>query len=165
MSAQLRLVSKMVSVAAFSLIVLLPGIKAHAQSVAITNFSATGAPGGYYDVTDTVSLGMTFSSIPYAGGYGYSIDADVMYYSGPNLTGTLLLSTTTELYDNGGPLSPGNSKISANINLNTPATLRASEPAGTQSIFYVYTLDGGGGCMGWSGSATAASLPYFVVHG
>lgn len=165
MSAQLRLVSRMVCVVAFGLMVMMSGIKAHAQSVTLTNFSATGSPGGYYDVTDTVSLGITFNSIPSAGGYGYGIIADVYYYSGPNLSGTLLLSTSNVLYNFSAPLAAGNSNVSANYNFNTPAILRSSEPAGTQSFLYIYDIQGGAGCYGWSGSFGAYSTPYFIVHG
>ena len=165
MSDQLRLVSRMVCVAAFSLIAMMSGIKAHAQSVTLISFSATGSPGGYNDVTDTVSLGLAFSNIPSNGSYGYGIIAEVYYYSGPNLTGTPLLSTEEELYSNGGPLSSGNSNKSATFSLNTPAILRASEPAGTQSFLYVYVIDGGAGCYDWSGSFGGDSMPYFIVHG
>jgi len=144
---------------------LMSGVKAHATSVAFTSFSTTGSPGGYYDVTDTINLGAVFNSIPSTGGYGDQIYANVFYYSGPYASGTLLQSGANVVYSNGGSLTLGTNNISANVNLNTPAILRASEPAGTQSILYVYSAVVGGGCMGWSGSATASDGKTYLVHG
>jgi len=166
MPAQLRIVSRMVCiVAAFSLMVLMSQTRAQAQSVNITNFSVTGSPGGYYNVTDTVNLSFIFSNIPANGGYGYGITTSVWYYSGPNLTGSLLQYVPSKLiYNNGGSLVPGNNTFSVSFNSNTPDILRASEPAGTQSFLYVYVVQLGGGCNGWSGS-TSAGGPNFVVHG
>jgi len=167
MPVQLRIVSRMVCIiAAFSLMVLMSQTKAQAQSVNITNFSVTGTPGGYYNVTDTVNLSFTFNGIASSGGgYGYGITVAVWYYSGPNLTGTLLQYVPSKLvYNNGGSLVPGTNNISVNFNSNTPAMLRASEPSGTQSFLYVYMVQLGGGCYGWSGSASGGG-PNFVVYG
>jgi hypothetical protein len=165
MTAQLRSFSRMVCILAFGLMALMSGTKAHAQSVAITSYNVTASPGGYYNVTDTVSVGATFSNLPYSGGYSCNIIANVYYYSGPYASGTLLQSTTKFLYGTGGPLAAGNSNVSVNTNLDTPCILRASEPVGTQSILYVYTVQLGGGCNGWSGTATTGGPNAFVVHG
>jgi hypothetical protein len=166
MFAQSRFVSRVIGAGAvLSLMLLISGTKAHAQSVTITNFSYTGYPGGYDDVTDTINLGASFNNIPSNGGYGYGIIANVWYYSGPYASGTLLQSGSRTVYNNGGPLSAGNSTISPTVNVNTPALLRASEPAGTQSILYVYSVQVGGGCNGWSGTATAGGPTAFVVRG
>jgi len=165
MSTQLRFVSRTVCTAAFGLMALMSGVKAHAASVAFTSFSTTGSPGGYYDVTDTINLGAVFNSIPSTGGYGDQIYANVFYYSGPYASGTLLQSGANVVYSNGGSLTLGTNNISANVNLNTPAILRASEPAGTQSIFYIYHVAGGGGGNGWSGSFSTYTSPNFLVHG
>jgi len=155
----------MVCVVAVGLMVMMSGIKAHAQSVTLTSFSVTGSPGGYNDVTDAVSFGIAFNNIPSAGGCGYAILTDVQYYSGANLSGSLLQSTTQAIYSTGGPLPAGNSNISATLYLNTPAILRASEPVGTQSFLYIYHISGGGGCNGWNGNFAAYCMPYFIVHG
>ena len=166
MSAHFRFLSRIVGVVAvLGMMVLITGAKAHAQSVTITNFSYSGYPGGYDDVTDTINIGASFSNIPFNGGYGYGIVANVWYYSGPYASGTLLQSGSRAVYNNGGPLSAGNSTISPTVNVNTPALLRASEPAGTQSIVYVYSIQVGGGCNGWSGTATTGGPTAFVVRG
>ena len=174
MSTQLCFGSKMVGILAFGLMAVLSGSKAHAQSVALTSFGAigyhpgsnTGQPGGWYDdVSDKVNLNIAFNNIPSIGNFGYGITVDIMYYSGPYASGTLLLSTTKSVYNTGGPISPGNSNVSLNMNFNTPAILRASEPAGTQSIFYIYHVAGGGGGNGWSGSFSTYTSPNFLVHG
>jgi len=164
MPAQFRLVSRMAYVVAFGLMVMMSGIKAHAQSVTLTSFSATGSPGGYYNVTDTVNLGIAIS-LPSSGGYGYEIFTDVQYYSGPNLSGTMLLSTTNSMYGYTTSLPSGSSNKSATLYFNTPAILRASEPAGTQSFLYVYHISGGAGCNSWNGTFAAYTTPYFIVHG
>ena len=96
MSTQLRFVSKMACIAAFGLMVLLSGSKANAQA-SITNLSATGNPGGYNNVSDTVNFNLTFTNVTTSGGYGYGINAYVYYYSGPYATGTLLQSMGTAL--------------------------------------------------------------------
>ncbi|MCW3062028.1 MAG: hypothetical protein JWQ02_3849 [Capsulimonas sp.] len=165
MSTQLRFASRMACIAAFGLMALMSGAKAHAQSLTVTSFSATGSPGGYNDVSDTVNFGASFNNIPSIGGYGYAITTDVMYYSGPYLSGTLLQSTSKLVYNSSGSLSPGNNNISANFAVNTPAILRASEPAGTQSIFYIYHVQVSGGCNGWGDSFSTYCTPYFIVHG
>src|SRR5665213_4035029 len=123
MPAQFRLVSRMAYVVAFGLMVMMSGIKAHAQSVTLTSFTATGSPGGYYNVTDTVNLGIAIS-LPSSGGYGYEIFTDVQYYSGPNLSGTMLLSTTNSMYGYTTSLPSGSSNKSATLYFNTPAILR-----------------------------------------
>ena len=165
MPAPLRFVSRMVGLAAvLSLMVMMSGTRAHAQSVSITNFNVSWSPGGYYDVTDTINVGLEYDGIVYSGGYGYAIMAYVYYYSGANGTGTLLQSTSTSLYNSSGPLHAGNNYITGTINLNTPDILRASEPAGTQSFRYVYVIHAGGGCYGWSGN-TQAGGQNNLVHG
>ena len=166
MLAQPRFMSRMVGVvAAVGLTVLLSGAKAHAQSAAVTNFSATGSPGGYYDVTDTVNVGITFNNMPSSGSFGYGILANYYYYSGAYAGGTLLGSGTRGVYSGNGAFYAGTSTISNTVYVNTPDLLRASEPAGTQSILYVYSLQGGGGCNGWSGPLSAGSSNAFLVHG
>jgi hypothetical protein len=165
MTAQFRFLSRMVCLLAFGLMALMWGAKAHAQSVAITSYNVTGSPGEYYNVTDTVSVAATFSNIPSSGGYGCNINANVYYYSGPYASGTLLQSTTKTLYGTGAPLAVGNTNVSVNVNLDTPNILRASKPVGTQSILYVYSVQVGGGCNGWSGTAMAGGPNAFVVHG
>jgi hypothetical protein len=163
MTAQLRFFSRMVCLLAFGLMALMSGPKAHAQA-SITNLSATGHPGGYDNVSDTVNFNLTFSYVSTNGGYNYSINAYAMYYSGPNATGTLLQTTSTQLYSTSGPLYPGTDNIWANVNLNTPAIFRAMEPAGTQSFRYVYVVQANGGWRDWSGSVTNGG-PTCVVHG
>ena len=169
MSTQPRFVSKVVgSVAVFSLMVLMSGTRAHAQSMAITNFTTSGNPGGYYDVTDTANLSVSFYNIPAQGGCGYSLVANTYYYSGPYASGTLLQSTRITVKVSTQSLPPGNSTLTQTVNANTPDLLRASEPAGTGSILYYYTLMAGGGCNGWNSSSIAGGPwnPYmFVVHG
>lgn len=166
MLAQTRFMSRMVGVAAaVGLTVLMSGAKAHAQSASVTNFSSTGSPSGYYDVTDTVNVGITFSNMPSSGGYGYGIIANYYYYSGAYASGTLLGSGSRGVYSTSGSFYSGTSTISNTVYVNTPDLLRASEPAGTQSILYVYTLQGGGGCNGWSGPFSAGGPNAFVVHG
>lgn len=167
MSAQLRSVSRLTGVAALGLMALLSGTRAHAQSMAITNFTTSGNPGGYYDVTDNVNLTVTFSNIPSQGACGYTIYANTYYYSGPYASGTLLQSVNRSIIGGGQGLPPGNSTLSANLYLNTPSILRASEPAGTQSILYYYTVNAGGGCNGWSGDSIAGGpwISTYVVHG
>jgi hypothetical protein len=165
MSAHFRFLSQMVGLAAvLSLMVMMAGTRAQAQSMAITDFSYTGSPGGYYDVTDTVHVGLEFDNIAYSGGYGYTILAYTYYYAGANGSGTLLQTTTTSLYSHSAPLTPGNNYISDYVNLNTPDILRASEPAGTQSFRYVYILQAGGGGPYWSRQATTGG-PTNLVHG
>ncbi|MEO7719583.1 MAG: hypothetical protein ABIY70_25550 [Capsulimonas sp.] len=88
-----------------------------------------------------------------------------MYYSGPYLSGTLLQSTTKLVYSTGGTISSGTSNVPLNMFFNTLGSLRASEPAGTQSIFYIYHVQGGGGGTGWSGSFSTYCSPNFMVHG
>ena len=169
MLSQLRFVPRMVGVVAgLGLMVLMSGAKAHAQSVTITNFSYSGYPGGYDDVTDTINIGASYNNIPSNGGYGYGIVANVWYYSGPYASGTLLLTKQTTVNVHTQSLPPGNSTISQTVYVNTPDLLRASEPAGTQSILYYYTLNAGGGCSGWNSSTIAGGpwSPYmFIVHG
>jgi hypothetical protein len=166
MLAQTRFVSRMIGASAvLGLMVLMSGTKAHAQSVTVTNFSSSGSPGGYYDVTDTVSLSVSFNNMTSSGGYGYGINANYYYYSGPYASGTLLGSGSRTVYTYSGPLYTGNNNISNTIYVNTPDLLRASEPVGTQSIVYVYSVSGGGGCNGWGGSFSAGGPNAFVVHG
>jgi hypothetical protein len=169
MLTQPRFVSKVVgAVAALGLMVLVSGTRAHAQSMAITSFTTSGYPGGYYDVTDTANISVSFYNIPSQGACGYSLVANTYYYSGPYASGTLLQSTKTTVKSYTQGLPPGNSTISQTVNVNTPDLLRASEPAGTGSILYYYTLNAGGGCNSWNGSSIAGGpwSPYmFVVHG
>jgi hypothetical protein len=165
MLTQLRFLSKMAGiVAVFGLMALMSGTRAQAQSMSITDFSYTGSPGGYYDVTDTVHVGLEIDGNPYSGGYGYSILAYTYYYSGANGSGTLLQTTTTTLYSHSAPIGPGNTYVSDYVNLNTPDILRASEPAGTQSFRYVYILQAGGGGYNWSRQLTTGG-PTNLVHG
>jgi hypothetical protein len=178
MSAQLRFASRMICLLAFGLIALMSGVKAHAQSVTLTSFGAEGyhydaatgltthQPGGWYDdVDDKVNLNIAFNSIPSTGSFGYGVTVDVMYYSGPYASGTLLQSTTKLVYSTGGQIYPGNSNVSLNMFFNTPSNLRASEPAGTQSIIYIYHISGGAGGNGWSGNFSTYTGPNFLVHG
>ncbi|MEO7719582.1 MAG: hypothetical protein ABIY70_25545 [Capsulimonas sp.] len=164
MKTQLRFASRMACIVAFGLVALMAGAKAHAQSATITNLSATGQPGGYDNVSDTVNFNLTFTWVSTYGGYNYSINAYAMYYSGPNATGTLLQTTSAQLYSTSGPLYPGSNNIWANVNLNTPAIFRAMEPVGTQSFRYVYVVQASGGWRDWSGSVTNGG-PNCVVHG
>jgi hypothetical protein len=166
MLVQPRFVSRMIGVAAaVGLTVLMSGVKAQASSASVTTFSYTGSPSGYYDVTDTVNVGITFYYMASSGSYGYGIIANYYYYSGPYASGTLLGSGSRGVYSSNGAFYSGTSTISNTVYVNTPDLLRASEPAGTQSILYVYSLQGGGGCYGWSGPFSAGGSTAFVVHG
>jgi len=183
MSTQLRFVSRMVCLLVFGLMALMSGPKAHAQSVTLTSFGAEGyhyewdtatqtyvlkhQPGGWYDDIDSdkVNLNIAFNNIPSTGHFGYGVTVDVMYYSGPYLSGTLLQSTTKLVYSTGGTISPGNSNMSLNSFFDTLTNVRASKPAGTQSIFYIYHVQGSGGGTGWSGSFSTYTGPNFMVHG
>jgi hypothetical protein len=169
MVSQPRFVSNVVGAAAvLGLMVLMSGTRAHAQSMAITNFTTSGNPGGYYDVTDTANLSVSFYNIPAQGACGYSLVANTYYYSGPYASGTLLQSVKTYVHSYSQGLPPGNSTLTQTVNVNTPDLLRASEPAGTGSIHDYYPLCAGGGCNGWNASSIAGGpwSPYmFVVHG
>jgi hypothetical protein len=63
--------------------------------MAITNFTISAYPGGYYDAWDTVNLSVSFYNVPSQGACGYSVVANASYYSGPYASGTLLKSAST----------------------------------------------------------------------
>jgi hypothetical protein len=169
MSAKLRFLSKLIGgAAALGLMVLMSGATAHAQSASIPYFYGSGSPAGYYDVTDTLNFAIEYDGL-YAGSYEYTVLASTTYYSGANGTGTVLGSTNITLYSsNSIPINSTYNYNSYSLNLNTPGTLRASEPAGTQSIRYQYVIyTGGGGYNGyttWSGG-TGSAGPTNIVHG
>ncbi|MEO7719930.1 MAG: hypothetical protein ABIY70_27305 [Capsulimonas sp.] len=163
MSTQLRFVSRTACIVGFGLMALMSGAKAQAQGVTLTAFGATASPGGYDHQTDTVNVNIAFNASS-TGSYGYGITTDVLYYSGPYASGTLLQSTTKFVYSAGGPVSYGVSNASLNMDFNTPASLRASEPAGTQSFIYVYHISGGGGGTGWGGMFSTYGGPSFLSH-
>jgi hypothetical protein len=170
MLAQFRFVPRIIAtIAIFGAMMVMSGTKSHAQSLSIKNLYASGSPGGYNDVTDTVNFGIEFDGVVYGGGYSYTVVAVAYYYSGANGTGTILQNTGTQLYNyTGGTVYNGNNYIPYSLNFNTPDILRASEPAGTQSIRYFYLVHTDGGCYNgyttWNGQATATG-PYNLVHG
>jgi hypothetical protein len=174
MSATLRFAPKIVGVAVFGLMAMMSGARAHAQSQSITipNFSVSGSPGGYNDVTDTLNFGIEFDGVVYGGSYEYTVLAVTTYYAGANGAGTVLGNTNVSLYSSPSiGVHSGNNYNAYTLNFNTPGTLRASEPAGTQSIRYQYVIYAGGGCglyygsnQSWSGGTNSAG-PTNIVHG
>lgn len=170
MSGKLRILSKLIGGAvALGLMVLVSGSSARAESFSIPYLYATGSPAGYNDVTDTINFAVEFDDVHYGGGYSGELFAVVSYYSGANGTGAVLGSSQVGIYAIPNTnVGPGNHTNSYTTTSNTPALLRASEPAGTQSIVYQYVVYAGGGYGIQYGTVNVSANragPIFTVHG